>query len=367
MCGLAGIFKTNGSQVDVASLRSMSTAMAHRGPDDCGSLLISERLDGMPAVPFDRDFKTGHIFDDSQAYNLGLTHRRLSIIDLSAQGHQPMSNKDKTVWVVYNGEIYNYKNLKQELQAAGCVFNSDSDTEVVIYAYEKWGIDCLQRLRGIFSIGLWDTCRKELFLIRDRVGIKPLYYFQDSDGLCFASEIKSLLKLPEVAPKLNREALAYYFSFLAVPAPQTMFEGIKKVPPATYLRVNSRDGLRQVQYWNPVAGQPEKSYDKSCFLAEAEKSITECVNLRMMSDVPFGAFLSGGIDSSLIVAIMSQNSSTPVNTFTIGYKGLEASNEFRYAAKVAELYKTNHTELIMDSNNSDEIIASMLSHGHLDR
>ncbi len=317
MCAIVGkLYFDRHRPVSETLVRSMAQCLAHRGPDDEGVYC---------------------------AENVGLGHRRLSIIDLSPAGHQPMSNEDGTVWIVFNGEIYNFQKLRASLQ--GHAFRSHSDTEVIIRLYEQYGENCLQHLRGMFAFAIWDAKKQKLFLARDRVGKKPLKYYIGKDFFCFASELKALLKDPDVPRELDREAVFHYLTFQYVPHPMTGFKGIAKLPPAHYLVVDlsrTTPNITMKRYW-------DLDYSKKLRLSEEEwkhriiDKLEESVKLRMISDVPLGAFLSGGVDSSAIVALMARNSSQPIKTFSIGFAE-QAFNELPYARIIAERYRTDHQE-----------------------
>ncbi len=316
MCGICGIAGAHEPEL----LSDMCQVMAHRGPDDAGFY---------------------------QGQGIGLGHRRLSIIDL-ATGHQPIHNEDKSIWVILNGEIYNYQQLYQQLQAKGHRFYTKSDTEAIVHLYEEYGRECVSRLRGMFAFAIWNENEKTLFLARDRLGIKPLYYIHSHGKLLFASEIKSLLKWPGVTLKENAQALDLYLSFRFTPGPDTMFYGIKKLSPGHVLSYKS-DDLRIEKYWD-ISFIPAKDNLASLTESFTEK-LKESINLRLISEVPLGAYLSGGLDSSFIVGLMSQLSNKPVETFSVGFSE-EAYNELGYAKIVAEYFKTSHHTLYAQSDSS---------------
>jgi len=298
MCGIAGalVFKNGNFTVTEAYINRMRDTMVHRGPDGAGTWVAE---DG----------------------RMGLGHRRLAIIDLSAAAAQPMCNENGTLWVAFNGEIYNHAEIRAELERmGGHKWKTDhSDTEVILHAFEEWGIKCLEKFRGMFAIALWDLNARELWLIRDRIGIKPLYYSIHHNRITFASEIKALLKDPEQKRAVNEEGFYHYLSFLTTPAPQTLFAGIKKLPGGTWLRVSEDGQIREQHYWD-VLDHTSPFIDVSEDVI-AEKILTElrtAVELRKVSDVPVGVFLSGGIDSSTNAALFSEGEERPVKTFTIG-------------------------------------------------
>jgi asparagine synthase (glutamine-hydrolysing) len=276
---------------------------------------------------------------------VGLGHRRLAILDL-ASGAQPMGSEDGAIWISYNGEVYNYRQLREELATGGRPFKTTSDTEVVLRAYEAWGVDCLLRLRGMFAFAIWDCHRETLFLARDRVGIKPLVYAWDATGLRFGSEIKAILQDPLFSRELDWEAVRDYLVHHYIPAPRTIFRGIRKLPPASYLLCSPKSGEPVVRsYWD-LRMEPEPGIAEAEWVARLGHLLDETVRLHMVSDVPIGAFLSGGVDSSAVVASMAQMSATPIKTFSIGFD--EANfDELAYARQVAARYGTDHFELVI--------------------
>jgi asparagine synthase (glutamine-hydrolysing) len=318
MCGIGGkLFFDLSRKVDPSLLEAMNKVLAHRGPDDAG------------------------IYHEGP---VGLAHRRLSIIDLSPAGHQPMSNPGGTLWITYNGEIYNFLELRQALEGQGVVFRSKTDTEVILALYERHGVDCLRYLRGMFALAIWDWRNHTLFLARDRLGKKPLYYYHDPEKFLFASEPKGILQDPEVPVAADLEAIHHYLSFGYVPSPYSAFRGFRKLPPAHYVLV--RDGkLHLERYWR-LSYRPKLHTAEAALCEELLAHLREVVRLRMISDVPLGAFLSGGIDSSAVVALMSERSSRAVKTFSIGFEE-EAYNELSYARLVADRYGTDHHEFIV--------------------
>jgi len=342
MCGIVGAlaFKNSNFTITEPYIVGMRDTMQHRGPDGAGVW----------------------VSDDGR---VGLGHRRLSIIDLSNTAAQPMSNENGTLWVSFNGEIYNHTDIRAELeQIGGHIWKTDhSDTEVIIHAFEQWGIDCIEKFRGMFAIAFWDAKNRELWLIRDRIGIKPLYYSIHNSRITFASEIKALLKDPDQKRAVHEEAFYHYLSFLTTPAPQTLFDGIKKVPNSTWLRISEDGQIREHRYWDmfdnatPLTGVPEDEI--------AERLIAElrtAVKLRKVSDVPVGVFLSGGIDSSTNAALFSEGEGGPVKTFSIGYEGEYQSyqNELHYARQMAELVKADHHELLLTQDDLLDFLPTMV-------
>jgi asparagine synthase (glutamine-hydrolysing) len=324
MCGIAGFVTNKNFDGLSRDLREMARAIAHRGPDDEGFLETSTR---------------------DTIYRIGLAHRRLSIIDLST-GHQPMSNEDGSVQIVFNGEIYNFQELRTELIARGYAFRTKSDTETIVHAYQEWGPDCVSRFRGMFAFAIWDAKHERLFLARDRFGKKPLFLYQREGALAFASEIKAILKFPGVSARVNHESLGDYFSYRYVPGPATLFAGIRKLPPGSYA-VWERGTLTETRYFLPADGNaPQKSAAPTDPVGTFLQILDESVRIRMISDVPFGAFLSGGIDSSAVVGLMSRHSQLPIKTYSVGFSEAKYS-ELDYARTIATQFKTDHHELVI--------------------
>ena len=325
MCGIAGMLATNpNTSLDKAYLSEMCQTIAHRGPDDEG------------------------LFFDG-ALSMGM--RRLSIIDLHT-GHQPMTCANGQYVIVFNGEIYNYSELRETLKHKGHRFVTESDTEVVLNAYVEFGPQCLLHFNGMFGLSIWDRFDKRLFLARDRIGIKPLYYFNDSKWLIFGSEIKSILKHPHISREIDPVSLSYYIKFGHVGSPRTLFRDVKKLPPASYLIADS-SGMKIEKYWHCIEKNKGNRSIEQCaeeFLDLFEKSVKR----RMIADVPLGAFLSGGLDSSSIVAFMSKLSSQPTKTYAIGFSEKDRYHDEREIARyVSETFKTDHHEIEVTPNIAD--------------
>jgi asparagine synthase (glutamine-hydrolysing) len=318
MCGIVGIYAQNEKTVEELSrsVTMMAACLAHRGPDDQG-FYIGKKI--------------------------ALGHRRLSIIDLQT-GHQPIFNEDRSICIIFNGEIYNYQEIKSELLGKGHRFASESDTETIIHAYEEWGEASVHRLRGMFSFCIWDERKDTLLLVRDRLGEKPLFYAQYDGNFVFASEMKAILADPRVDRTMDWEALGAYFTFSYIPAPLTIFKSIKKLSPG-HLLTCSKGKVRVRQYWD-VSFAPDRRKTEGRFIQEYLELLNESVRLQLRSDVPLGAFLSGGVDSSTVVALMSRTNGSAVNTFTIGFGGNIGGfdDERKYARLVAERYHTHHRE-----------------------
>ncbi|MBL8012791.1 MAG: asparagine synthase (glutamine-hydrolyzing) [Candidatus Omnitrophica bacterium] len=338
MCGICGQLNTNNKSVSRELLEQMTAALSHRGPDDSGIFLS-------PA-------------GTSSSINIGLGHRRLSIIDLSQSGHQPMSNEHKSIWMVFNGEIYNHLSLRKELESAGHRFSSNTDSEVIIHLYEQEGIDCLKRLNGMFAFALWDSTAETFYLCRDHVGIKPVVYCWNNNTLTFASEIRSLLKNTDISRDINYEALNLYLTFNYIPAPHTIYNHIHKLPPGSYLMLKGSQPVIK-RYWALPSVLPDISFQeaKSHLYTQLENSVRQ----QLMADVPVGAFLSGGIDSSIIVGLMARVSSVKVKTFSIGFDDIPLFDETSYAKKVAQFHPTDHTEIKLNSRHLLNVFSDLLS------
>jgi asparagine synthase (glutamine-hydrolysing) len=336
MCGIAGVYQyASYRPVEKETLLDMLSVIRHRGPDDEGVYLQN---------------------------NIAMGMRRLSIIDL-AGGTQPISNEDKSVVLVFNGEIYNYLELRDRLRARGHQLTTSSDTEVIVHLYEEMGEDCVRELRGMFAFAIWDAARQRLFLARDRLGIKPLYYMKHRGRLIFASEIKAILQHPEVNAGLDPEALSHFLSLKYVPAPQTMFAGIHALEPGHTI-ICDQQHLSIRPYWKLsfAPGQNHRVTEADC-TEQLDALLRECVKLHLVSDVPFGAFLSGGVDSSTVVALMSQLLDTPVKTFSVGFGGEgEAYSELPYARLVAKRYETEHHEILVGPEDFTNLAEKVIWH-----
>jgi asparagine synthase (glutamine-hydrolysing) len=340
MCGIWGVVNISDRQMAEGVIQ----AMYHRGPDDSG------------------------IFTAETPLPVSLVNTRLAILDLSPGGHQPMSTPDGRYWIVYNGEVYNFEAIRQTLESRGHLFISTSDTEVILHAYQEWGEDCLQHLRGMFAFAVWDTAEASLFAARDRLGIKPFYYTQMQvqgnvrSAFIFGSELKALLATGLISPRINTLALHHYLSFYAVPTPLTMLEGIHALPPGHMLTFRE-DEIRIRPYWSLPAAEP-LAMDERTTAIHLRELLEESIRLRMIADVPVGAFLSGGIDSSAVVALMTRASGERLKTFSIGFGGEGKAIDERSAARVlADRYGTDHTEVIatgsMVRDQIEDIIRAM--------
>ena len=318
MCGISGIFEFDATRpVERDIVHRMNSSLRHRGPDDEG-------------IYIDR--------------GIGLGHRRLSIIDVDG-GHQPISNEDGTIWVLLNGEIYNYPDLSRDLRDGGHRFSTRSDTEAIVHLYEEYGDECFSRLRGMFAIAIWDSRRRRLVLARDRVGKKPLYYYADTKRVLFGSELKAILAVPGVGLSMDPLAVSDYFSLGYIPAPKTIYREVRKVLPAHYVVATCR-GLIDKEYWRLSFGDVTTRSEEE-WSEIIREQLLEATRIRLMSEVPIGAFLSGGVDSSSVVALMSQLMDRPVTTCSIGFPVPEF-DESQYARQVASLFKTDHHEDIVE-------------------
>ena len=349
MCGICGKISLN-NKVDEALIKRMCSVLAHRGPDDEGVRLLWES-----------DSHSANILRASEAsreVKVGLGHRRLSIIDLSPAGHQPMSNEDGSVWIVLNGEIYNFIELREVLEKKGHRFKSRTDTEVVLHLYEDKGVECIKDLRGMFAFAIWDDKKQRLFLARDRVGKKPLYWALKNGDFIFGSEIKAILQDPDVNRDVNIGEIPAYLTYGYTPSPDTMFKGINKIPPAHYL-VYEKGNIKLEKYWELDFSNKIKLSERD-YCDNIMELLEESTRIRLISDVPLGAFLSGGIDSSAVVYMMSKLSSRPVKTFSIGFEE-ETHSELKYARIIADRFGTEHHEYIVKPD-AIEILPKLVWH-----
>src|SRR5215469_9462813 len=335
MCGIAGVVKFDRyAQVDAAVLRNMCQTMFHRGPDDEGI-----HVEGP----------------------VGIGMRRLSIVDL-ATGNQPISNEDGTIWIVFNGEIYNHAQLREELIARGHRYRTHSDTETIIHAYEEYGHDCVQHLRGMFAFAIWDRTKQRLFVARDRLGIKPLYYQLTDQSFHFASEIKVLFADPQAQPEFHRAVLPEYLAFGYVSSDETFYRGIRKLMPGHWLELDLNGDVKIERYWDlsfPSAAADH--YDTDSYVRSYRELLENAVNSHLMSDVPLGVFLSGGVDSSAVAALMTKIRREPVETFSVGYSE-HAYSELPYARIVAEHLKSSHHEVLVSRQDFFESLPGLIWH-----
>jgi asparagine synthase (glutamine-hydrolysing) len=335
MCGICGSISLNGAPGTSARvLEQMNTAITHRGPDDAGMV-----TDGRVA----------------------LAMRRLSIIDL-AGGHQPIWNEDDSLCIVFNGELYNFLDLRPQLEATGHQFKTRSDTEVILHAYEEWGADCLRRFNGMFAFAIWDRKKEELFLARDPVGEKPLYFFRDNQRLIFASEIKAILADKTIERKIDARGLTNFLAYGHGVAPQTIYQNISKLLPGYYLRARGGD-VETVQYWDVAAQMDAPALESpEEYSSQILELLDDAVKRRMIADVPVGAFLSGGVDSSAIVGLMKRHASGPVKTFSLGFSAGGAYNELSAARVVARHFGTEHHELEPEHTDLVKVLQTLVYH-----
>lgn len=329
MCGIAGFVSVTGEIPGDETLFRVRDAMSHRGPDGAGIYISPDR-------------------------SAALVHRRLAVIDLTETGHQPMSSPDGRFHLAYNGEVYNFPEIREDLSRLGYSFRGSSDAEVILSAYREWGPDCVSRFNGMFAFAVWDAVRRRLFLARDRLGVKPLYYTEQSGVFAFASELHALTALPRFRRRIDPAAVRFYFLFGYVPSPMGIWEGTRKLPPGHRATVG-RSGLSMERYWDPLAyaavrpvSPPEQEPER---VAELERLLESAVRYRLVSDVPVGAFLSGGVDSSTVVALMQAASSSPVETFSVGIRE-KGEDEAPFARKVATALGTRHQEIYVEPSEA---------------
>jgi len=329
-----------GLATDEATVTRMRDTIVYRGPDDAGALAL-------------------------EADRVALGHRRLSIIDLSAAGHQPMSNEDGSLWITYNGEVYNHEALREELQAKGHTYRSRTDSETILHLYEEEGPRCVERLDGMFAFAIWDRRKRELFLARDRIGVKPLYYARLPGGVVFGSEIKAILAHPAVSADIDEEAFFEYLTFAFTPPPQTMFAGISKLAPAERILFSADGRMRSETWWDPMEASvaaPIDGLGERELVDELRRLLEGSIAKRMMSDVPFGVFLSGGLDSSTNLALMAELTDRPVRTYCTAPRGHARYDETKYARMVADRFGTDHHEVLIDEDDMRAFVPQMLHH-----
>ena len=339
MCGICGVWEYGAGEgrIESSLLTRMRDEMTHRGPDDAGELIFDKRRGGFG-------------------------FRRLSIIDLSAAGHQPMHGCDDRTWLVFNGEIYNHAVLRADLEKRGHKYSSRTDSETILHLYEERGLDFIHDLEGDYGIALWDANKEQLVLVRDRIGVKPLYFYHKDGRFIFASEIKAILQHPAVTPDIDEQALYHYLTFLTTPAPATLFRDIQKIP-AGHILIVKRDGTLNMQrYWDALPPQQAAGGTEQEQRAEILRLLRDSIRKRMMSDVPFGVFLSGGVDSSANVALMSEQMSRPVETFTVGFSDAEYLNELEQARRIARQFGANHHEVIISEKEMHDFLPQMVFH-----
>ncbi len=335
MCGITGIYSPS-TVIDPSVLLSMTDTLSHRGPDDSGTYV-------------------------SRNGEVGLGHTRLSILDLSERGRQPMASDDGRIQVSYNGEIYNYKEIREELRSNGHVFRTECDTEVLVKSYEQWGIECLHKFIGMFALAIWDGRKDELYLVRDRVGIKPLYYYRENGLFLFGSELKTIMKHPDFSKRINMDALALFLKYDYIRSPYTIFENTFKLEPGCYIRLRNGQ-MEKHRYWDVAESWNMEPYDvceeEACEMFE--EIMVNSLKHRLVSDVPVGVFLSGGIDSSLVATLLQKNVPNPIKTFTIGFDE-EKYNEAVWAKKLADHLGTEHTEFYVSEDEAIKTVFELPS------
>lgn len=330
MCGIAGIFDISGQRVNLDDLETLKKSLNHRGPDDCGTWCKN---------------------------NVGLAHTRLSIIDVTSKAHQPMSNEDGTIWITFNGEIYNFLELRKKLEHQGHTFKSDSDTEVIIHLYEEKGTSCFEDLRGMFAFAIWDENKQQLLIAKDRIGKKPLFYTFQNNKLIFASELKAIASLPWFNKQIDMASLAHVFSYDHVPWPNSIYKHIHKLPPSSYILFDSKQRKQGEinKYWNPDL-QTKIKISENDAVDRLTELLREAVQLRLRSDVPLGMFLSGGLDSSFVVGLASQCVDQPIQTFTIGYEDSETEDlEYPFSDEVSACFNTVHHKVPFDKGTINSL------------
>ena len=334
MCGICGVFhreRTLGVERD--TLRRMNQRIVHRGPDDEGLFVEG---------------------------NTGLAMRRLSIIDVKT-GHQPIANEDESVWIVYNGELYNHLDLRKDLEARGHRYRTRSDTETIVHLYEEHGRECVKYLRGMFAFAIWDRRTRRLLIARDRLGIKPFYYHYDGNRLVFGSEIKAILAYPGIKPEFHRGTLAEYLSFGYIPEDETMYMGIRKLLPGHTLEVGETGELQISQYWDLRVAADDGSRPREFYVERYREMLEQCVSSHLMSDVPLGVFLSGGLDSSAVAALTTEIRREPIETFAVGY-GEESYSELPFARKVAQHIGSKHHEVRLSRGEFFQTLPRLIWH-----
>jgi len=388
MCGINGVLTLNEEPIEPHAIKRMCDVVAYRGPDDAGYALFSlgnrqqksgnfwfELTDddfkhkNVHLAPIESDYARREIEDNR--WHLALGHRRLAVIDLTPKAHQPMSDRGKSVWITYNGEVYNFKDVRDELEKAGYTFFSNSDTEVVINSYKQWGIDCIRKFNGMFAFGLWDNERNKLFLVRDRYGIKPLYYYFKNGILVFASEIKSILRSGHVQVAVDLEALNEYFTFQNIFTDRTLFKDIKLLPPGSFIELDMgsepNGALRITKYWDYTFSTEGFRLSQSEAAEELRRLFAQAVTRQLVSDVPVGSYLSGGMDTGSITSVARQQLGR-IFTFTCGFdlssaSGLELGfDEREYAEFLANLLKTEHYEVVLHAGDMEAIMPQLIWH-----
>lgn len=388
MSGIVGIVSLNGEPIEPYAIKRMCDVVAYRGPDDAGYALFSlgnsqQRSGSLWLELTDNNFKHKNVHLapiesdyarqelEGNHWHMALGHRRLAVIDLSTKAHQPMSDGSKSVWITYSGEIYNFKSLRAELEKAGHTFYSNSDTEVIINSYKQWGIDCVKKFNGMFAFALWDNERNKLLLVRDRYGVKPLYYYFKNGILIFASEIKSILQSSQTEVAVDLEALNEYFTFQNIFTDRTLFKNIKLLPLGSFIELDLNSGRRSAlqinKYWDYTFSSTGFRLSQAEAAEELRRLFTQAVTRQLISDVPVGSYLSGGMDTGSITAIAGKHFGR-ISTFTCGFdlssaSGLELGfDERQYAEFLANLFKTEHYEVVLHAGDMEQVIPELVWH-----
>ncbi len=331
MCGISGVYNFKNSRaVNERELIAMRDTLVHRGPDGGANFISPDK-------------------------KIGLSQRRLAIIDLSNEAACPLANENGTVWITFNGEIYNFKPLREELIKKGHRLKTHGDTEVILHGYEEWGYEITERLNGMFAFAIWDENKKILFAARDHVGVKPFYYSIQNGTFYFGSEIKAILANPNFKKELDETGISHYLTFSTTPAPRTLFKDVKKLPAAHYMVVEKDGSLWSKEYWNPALVETEL-LDEAGYIKEIQRLLEDSIRSQMVSDVPFGCFLSGGIDSSVNATLMSRALGKPVETFSVGYRDFKEKNEFQYSRLVAKSLGAKSHEILLDESHMREFL-----------
>jgi len=390
MCGIVGALSLNRPSINIGYAKPMADKIAHRGPDDAGYLFVHTGARHQKDISFYHnltDYTFKNIEDmlpviesdsvqnelNSHDYDLYMGHRRLSILDVSRAGHQPMSDLSKNIWIAYNGEVYNFKELRSELEKLGHRFKSNTDTEVIIYAYIEWGIECIEKFNGMFAFSLYDNFRKKLYLVRDRYGIKPLYYhITNENTLIYASEIKSILEYREYQSKIDKEALLEYFTFQNIFTNKTLHKDIQILEAGHYFEIDLLSkNIEKKEYWDFDFSEPIKIQDEREYIEELDRLFNQAVKRQLVADVPIGSYLSGGMDSGSIAAITSKHfrdSNNYLNTFTVGFdlssaSGMELSFDERAKAEyMSYKFKTEHYEMVLKSGDMERCMRDFAYH-----
>ena len=367
MCGFVGYAElTNSEAIKVSLVSKMNDTIIHRGPDGEGFAFLGN-YNNEEVSKLKNERPEALVFQQNSKRTLALAHRRLSIIDLSTAAAQPMQSADKAITLLFNGEIYNHQEIRQELVEKGHKFATDhSDTEMIIYAYKEWGIDCIKRFRGMFAISLWDEVKDTLWLIRDKIGVKPLYYTEQNERIYFASEIKAIIEDKSIERAINHEGMFNYLSFLTVPAPQTLFKGIFKIPAGHYIKIENGKVGKLQQYWDVFDDVKMSNKNEKETTEDLLEELAKSVEYRGVADIPVGVFLSGGVDSSVNAALFSKAAKYPVKAFSVGYKDdnqlKSYTNEFEFARQAAKHTKCDYFEKELTQQDFIDFLPKLIHH-----